>query len=121
MGRRFLYYKIVAAILPITIFLSTVSCKRYSTDYYITNQSGIGVYHSMDQKKRLFANLIKLSMIYPFFPVSFRYDGKITKVLAIQFDEISRNTVQDGAKITTSICLEYRKELQVDVILAIYP
>ena len=75
----------------------------------------------MDQKKEVIRTFDKIVNDLSLLPVSFRYDGKNYKGFGNQFDEISRNTVQDGAKITTSICLEYRKELQVDVILAIYP
>ena len=121
MGKRFFRQRIAAAVLPITILLSASSCSKNATDYYITEQTGIGVYHSMEQKKDVIHKYDKIKNDLSVLPVSFTYGGKDFKGFGSAFQEISRNTVQDGSKVTTNVCLEYRKELQIDVILAIYP
>lgn len=121
MGRRFFYQRIAAAILPAVVLLSAASCKQLQTDYYITEQTGIGVYQSMDQKKDVIRKYDEMINDLSKLPVSFTYAGKDYKGFGREFKEISRNTAQDGAKVMTTVCLEFRQELRIEVCSAIYP
>lgn len=121
MGRRFFYQRIAAAILPAAVLLSAASCKQLQTDYYITEQTGIGVYQSMDQKKDVIRKYDEMINDLSRLPVSFTYAGKDYKGFGREFKEISRNTAQDGAKVMTTVCLEFRQELRIEVRSAIYP
>lgn len=128
-GRLFLKmrrYLITILLIAASLLMSCGATPKYSRyNYSFTNQTGNGVYHSMEQKKKTTDKyegyLENLSTL----PVSFVYDG--TPYNGIEtgesgpFKEKSRKTTAQGSKVSTVVNLEFKDDIAVTLEMAIYP
>lgn len=110
---------LIILCLSVLVFASCVDTNSYS--YWITDEKGNGVYQTMEQKKKITYKYEGFLNDLETLPVSFTYDDNNYRGLKKDFREISRQTVEQGAKVSTEILLKFRDELEVTLQMAIYP
>ena len=93
--------------------------------YRFTDQSGAGVYPALSQKKKTAEKYDAYLSDTSTLPVSFVYDGVTYKGLqtgdGAPLKEISRTTVTDENKVSTTVVFEFIDDIEVTLFSALYP
>lgn len=117
-------YKIFSLYLvAVMIPLCMASCKgKYQSPNYIINiEEGNGVYHSVEQKKKVIAKYDALLQDLTELPVSFTYDGKEYRGLGSNMKERSREHISESDRITTVVKYAFKDNIEITANMTIYP
>ncbi len=113
--------KTIMFVLLISLLSYTGCVKHNNVIYEITEQSGYGIYPTLEEKRKVI-DIFKEYMDNPEkLPVTFTYNNKTYRGFGKDFKEVSHKIVNEKIKVKHIIELIFKKNIKITIEAAVYP